>query len=314
MKKTLNIILILLFTALFSACSGNSDKKTADASSSKEAETISASVQSQEPVSAEDKKENPKETASSKNTETSQTENAPAAGIPEKLILGLDASFPPMGYTDENNNIVGVDIDLAKAVCEKLNIEFEAKPIDWASKEMELSTGKITVIWNGMTITEEREEAMEVSRPYIESQLVIAVKKGSDIKTKADLAGKVVAAQSDSSGLFAIQKDEIYPSIKDGTAKEYPDYLTALGDLDVGRCDALIIDSVLINFYMAQKDMNFDILEEKLNAESFGIAAIKGNKELINAIEGALSALAEEGKIAEISNRWFGKDDMIITY
>lgn len=301
MKKIISIILILLFTAFISGCSGNSDKKTAAAAAAaaNTSKALSSATQSPEPA---------------KKSETPEAVAASSTGIPEKLILGLDASFPPMGYTDENNTIVGVDIDLAKAVCEKLNIGFEAKPIDWASKEMELSTGKITVIWNGMTITKERSETMEMSRPYIDSQLVIAVKKGSDIKTKADLAGKVVAAQSDSSGLFAIQKDEIYPSLKDGAAKEYPDYLTALSDLDLGRCDALIIDSVLINFYMAQKDMNFDILEETLNSESFGIAAKKGNTVLIGAIENALSELAKEGKIAEISDKWFGRDDMIITY
>lgn len=299
MKKIISIILILLFTALISGCSGNSDKKTAEAAAANTSKALSSATQSPEPA---------------KESETPKAVAASSIGIPEKLILGLDASFPPMGYTDENNTIVGVDIDLAKAVCEKLNIGFEAKPIDWASKEMELSTGKITVIWNGMTITKERSETMEMSRPYIDSQLVIAVKKGSDIKTKADLAGKVVAAQSDSSGLFAIQKDEIYPSLKDGAAKEYPDYLTALSDLDLGRCDALIIDSVLMNFYMTQKDMDFDILEETLNSESFGIAAKKGNTVLIGAIENALSELAKEGKIAEISDKWFGRDDMIITY
>ena len=76
------------------------------------------------------------------------------------FVLGLDASFPPLGFTDEDGNIVGYDIDLAKEVSKRLGVEFKAQPIDWDAKEMELSTGKIDCIWNGFTMTPEREEAL----------------------------------------------------------------------------------------------------------------------------------------------------------
>lgn len=234
--------------------------------------------------------------------------------LPEKFVLGLDASFPPMGFTDESNNIIGVDIDLAKAVCDKLGMEFEAKPISWDAKEMELNTDKITCIWNGLTMTPERNEAFEMSRPYMSNKQVIVVMNDSPITGKADLAGKVVAAQKDSSGLEALQKDEIYSSIADGAAKEYEDYVTALTDMEIGRCDAVVMDSVVAEYYIPVSGKAMKVLEDTMAEEQYGIAFKKGETALKDAVEKALSELAAEGKIAEISQKWFEADDMIITY
>ena len=100
------------------------------------------------------------------------------------FVLGLDDSFPPMGYRDDNNNIVGFDIDLATEVCERLGVELVVQPIDWDSKEMELSTGKIDCIWNGMTITDERVETMFIPAAYIANRQVIIVGNNSGITKK----------------------------------------------------------------------------------------------------------------------------------
>lgn len=230
------------------------------------------------------------------------------------LVLGLDASFPPMGFTDENNKIVGADIDLAQAVCDKLGMKLETKPIDWASKEMELNGGKIDCIWNGMTVDAERAEAFTLSYSYMNNEQVIVVANGSDIKTKADLAGKIVAAQSDSSGLKALQDDPILAEIKDGAAKEYADYVTAMSDLEIGgRCDAIVMDSVVANYYITSNNKDFIVLDEAIATEEYAIGFRKADTELCKKVENALNELAAEGKIAEISEKWFGRDDMIIT-
>lgn len=292
MKKLLTVILsALMCVSVLGACS------SAPAAPASSAAPEAAAPESSEAAPA-----------------PSEADPAEPTALPETLIIGLDASFPPMGFTDENNEIVGVDIDIAKAVCEKLGIKFEAKPIDWAAKEMELSTDKITCIWNGMTITDERIETFELSRPYMSNDQVIVVMNDSTIKAKADLAGKVVAAQSDSSGLEALTADAIYAEIKASAAKEYADYVTAMGDLELGRCDAIVMDSVVANYYIAENGKNMIVLDEKMSAEEYGIGFKKGNSELLAAVEGAMSELAAEGKIAEISNKWFGKDDIIITY
>lgn len=253
----------------------------------------------------------PVESASS---EAPVAESGVSDALPQKFVLGLDANFPPMGFTDENNQIIGVDIDLAQAVCDKLGIAFEAKPISWDAKEMELNTDKITCIWNGLTMTDERKEAFEMSRPYMKNKQVIVVMGDSPIASKADLAGKVVAAQKDSSGLEALQSDEIYASIADGAAKEYEDYVTALTDMEIGRCDAVVMDDVVAEYYIPTNSKDMKVLEDTMAEEEYGIAFKKGETALRDAVENALSELAAEGKIKEISQKWFSSDDMIITY
>lgn len=145
----------------------------------------------------------------------------------------------------------------------------------------------------------------------MDNEQVIVVMQDSPIKSKADLAGKIVAAQKDSSGLEALQKDEVFPSIKDGVAKEYANYVDALTDLEIGRCDAIVMDSVVANYYIAENAKPMTILEDKMASEQYAIAFKKGNTALKDAVWNALGELADEGKIAEISQKWFGRDDMI---
>lgn len=159
------------------------------------------------------------------------------------MVLGLDDSFPPMGFRDENNNIVGFDIDLATKVAEKLGVTLELQPIDWDSKEMELSGKKIDMIWNGMTITPERAESMFFAKPYVANKQVVIVPEGSDIKTLADLKDKVVGLQKGSSSLDALKKNEAVASSVKQIA-EYPDNVTAFMDLKAGRIDAFVVDEV----------------------------------------------------------------------
>lgn len=168
-----------------------------------------------------------------------------------KLIVGLDDSFPPMGFRDDKNNIVGYDIDLAKEVAKRMDVELVLQPIDWDSKELELQSGKIDCIWNGMTITEERVEAMYFVKPYIANRQIVIVGENSDIKTKADLNGKKIGLQKGSSALNAVKADDVYSKI--GEIIEYQNNVDAFNDLKVGRIDALVVDEVA-GRYMIEKD------------------------------------------------------------
>ena len=122
-----------------------------------------------------------------------------------QFVLGLDDSFPPMGYRDENGEIVGFDIDVAKEVCKRLGVELVTQPIDWTAKEQELQTGNIDCIWNGFTITEERLEAMTFSEPYVDNAQVAVVKLSSGFNTLADLKGKIIGVQAGSLAEIAIK-------------------------------------------------------------------------------------------------------------
>lgn len=223
-----------------------------------------------------------------------------------KFIVGLDDSFPPMGFRDENNEIVGVDIDLAKEVAKRLNMEFVAQPIDWDSKELELKNGNVSCIWNGMTITDERKEAMLISDPYMANNQIIVVAPGSDITSSADLAGKVVGLQKGSSAVAALDKTEVRAQIKE--VVEYTDNVLALTDLKVGRTDAVVVDEVVGRYYVAKAADDYVVLEESLAPEEYGIGFDKGNTELCEKVNKALKEMKEDGTTAKISEKWFGKD------
>lgn len=236
----------------------------------------------------------------------SQSESGAQSGEKTEFIVGLDVSFPPMGFMSEDNEIVGFDIDMAKEVAKKLGLELKLQPIDWAAKEMELNNGNIDCIWNGMTVTEEREENMLLLRPYMANNQLIVVGKDSPIATKADLAGKIVAVQTDSSGELALNNDPIKDEVAEVVSMA--DYVSALNDLKIGRIDAVIIDEVVARYYVEMEPENFTIIEESLQEEEYAIGFKKDNTEFAQQVQEAFDEVVAEGTAAEISEKWFGKD------
>ncbi|MEI3162262.1 MAG: amino acid ABC transporter substrate-binding protein [Lachnospirales bacterium] len=243
-------------------------------------------------------------------SEATSEASADSTTTGDKIIVGLDDKFPPMGFRDENNEIVGFDIDLAKAAGEKMGVDVEFQPIDWDSKELELNSGKIDLIWNGFSITDERKETMEFTQPYLDNKMIIIVNEGSDIKTKADLAGKNVGIQAGSSAVDAVEKDDIHNEF--ASMPTYDTNVLALSDLEVGRVDAVVADQVVARYYLAQnQDKKFVILDDDFGSEVYGIAAKKGNTKLVDKLQTALDELSEDGTSAEISKKWFGEDIVV---
>ena len=238
-------------------------------------------------------------------------ENAAAAELPDlsgqKWVIGLDDEFPPMGFRDENNEIVGFDIDLAKAAAEKLGCEVEFQPIDWDTKELELENGNIDFIWNGLTITDERAQAMDFTKPYLKNKQIIIVKNGSDIQSKDDLKGKKIGVQAGSSALDAVEGDDIHAEL--GEISTYDTNILAFTDLDIARLDAVVADEIVARYYLANNDNDFRVVENgDVGDEVYGVAAKKGNTEFIGKLQAALDAMSQDGTAAKISEKWFGED------
>ena len=229
----------------------------------------------------------------------------------KKLIVGLDDSFPPLGFRDENNEIVGFDVDLARAVITKMGYEPVFQPIDWSNKIMELNNGNVDILWNGFTITEERKEQVLFTDPYLANAQVVVVKADSAYQTKADLEGKTVAAQVDSSGLEALLADDVLPGIIADQPVEYQDNVSALNDVKIGRVDAVVVDLVVADYYVSKDAESFRILEETLAPEEYGIGVKLGNETLRDEIQTALDAIVADGTAAEISAKWFGTDKIL---
>ena len=169
------------------------------------------------------------------------------------FVLGLDDSFPPMGYRDvDSGDIIGYDIDLAKEVCSRMGVELKLQPIDWDYKEAELNEGTIDCIWNGMSLDAERQEKMCLSEPYMENRQVVVTLKANGIEKVGDLKDKVVALQKGSTAAGALDgREDVKSIIKDGAAVEVPDNVQAMYELRQGTSDAVIMDEIVARYYIA---------------------------------------------------------------
>ena len=223
------------------------------------------------------------------------------------FVLGLDDSFPPLGFRSENNEVVGYDIDLAKEVAKRLGVDFRAQPIDWDAKEMELETGKIDCIWNGFTITEERKNALSFTEAYLNNDQVLVVRSDSGINSLADMKGKTVGIQSGSSAQEAVDDNaEFAASIS--KLIMFKDNITALNDLDIGGVDGVVMDSVVANYSIAQTKKPFKVIDESLANEGYGVGFRKNEPELRDAVWTILKEMQADGTVAAISQKWFGRN------
>lgn len=239
-------------------------------------------------------------------TLTGCSENVGVENRENTLIIGVDDQFPPMGYRDEYGEIIGFDIDLAKEVANRLGMNLYVQQIDWNSKELELSQGNIDAIWNGLSITDERKEHMLFTDPYLENDQIIVVPQDSDISGINDLAGKVIAVQAGSAALDALNENPIYDEL--GEVVTYNDNVSAFQDLKIGRADALIVDSVVANWYISDSDSKLKIVNDSLSPEQYGVAVALDNEELLNKINTELNNVKNDATGEEISTNWFGSD------
>ena len=253
-----------------------------------------------------------KKDASAKSEKSATKEDLSLEKVTKKgvFVLGLDDSFQPYGYRNEDNEIVGYDIDLAKEVCSRLGVELKCQPIDWNAKEMELNTGNIDCIWNGFTITEERLNAMAFTEAYVDNSQIVAVKADSEIKTLADLAGKVVGLQAGSSASEALDETgNVKASLK--TIVEFKENLTALMDLEQGGVDAVVLD-IGVAQKAIENGRSFRILDESLASEKYGVGFRKNDLKLRDAVQNALEQMVSDGTMLKIDEKWFGESKSII--
>lgn len=228
-----------------------------------------------------------------------------------EFILGMDEAFPPMGFRDADGQLVGFDVDVATEVCSRLGIELKLQPIDWKVKEQELDTEKIDCIWNGFTITDERLEAMTFTKPYMQNKQVIVLREDSEVTSLADLAGKKLGHQAGSSAEAALDGAEDFKASL-GEVVTFDDNLKLLMDLEQGGLDAVLMDVVVAKYNIEANNKGFKLLDDALAEEEFGIGFRKGDEALMQKVQETLEAMAADGKLAEISDKWFGEDITVV--
>lgn len=224
------------------------------------------------------------------------------------FTVGFDQDFPPFGYVDENGEFTGFDLELAKEAAKRMDMEIKLQPIDWDSKELELSSGSISCIWNGFTMNG-RENDYTWTESYMDNSQVFVVKSDSGIKTKADLAGKIVTAQTDSAALNALNGDD-FKDLK-ASFKELltcAQYNTAFMDLEAGAVDAVAMDIGVAKYQIEGKESKFIILDEPIVKEQYAVGFYKGNTEMRDKVQKALDEMAADDTFKKISEKWFGYD------
>ena len=284
-KRLLSAVMASAMVLSLAACGGAKTETTA-------AETT-----------AEKKEETTTADTTTADTTAAETAAEAAGGT---LIVGFDQDFPPMGFVGDNGEYTGFDLDLAKEVASRLGLEYKAQPIAWDSKDMELESGNIDCIWNGFTITG-REDDYTWTTPYMANKQVFVVANDSDIKSQADLAGKVVEVQADSSAEAALKENQDLANTF-GQLLTTPDYNTAFMDLEQGAVDAVAMDVIVAGYQIKQRNADFKILDDSLSEEEYGVGFKKGNTELRDKVQEALEEMAADGTLAKISDEWFGED------
>ena len=313
---------IALFAASLSACGGQPASAPAGTAEATKAATTAAQTTAAETSAVQTTAAETSaaaETTTVKTTAAAATAGAASTGDTwsrvqqnGKFILGLDDEFPPMGFRDDNNEIVGFDIDMARAAAEYLGVEVELKPVIWDTVLLSLNGGEIDCIWNGMSVTDARKKEITFSKSYVNSDQIIVTPAGSAIKTKADMAGKTIGTQMGSSTLDALDTD---PATRDsfGELREYETFTKAMMDLDNGRLDAVVIDGIAFyGDFNVKAPGSYNVLAENFGSEEMAVGLRQNDDEWIGHINMAFDYLHASGKAAEISKKWFGEDILII--
>lgn len=222
-----------------------------------------------------------------------------------KFVLGLDATFKPMGYTDENDQIVGFDIDVAEEVCKRMGVELVKQEINWDTKEEDLNAGRIDCIWNGMSVSQDRAEAMNLSEPYMENIMTFVVPADSSVKSMDDLKGKKVGVQSGSTAEEILVGSDIGLLI---TEQPMATNVEALQQMELDIVDAVFLDSVVANYEITSMGKNYKVLPDGLEEESYAIGFRKKDQALRDEVQKILHEMKEDGSLAKISTEWFGSD------
>lgn len=222
-----------------------------------------------------------------------------------QFVLGLDATFKPMGYTDEKDEIVGFDIDMAEEMCARLGVDLVKQPINWDTKEQDLNVGKIDCIWNGMSINASRKKEMNLSEPYMKNSMVFVVPADSDVKKRKDLKKKNIAVQNGSSAQEILENSNLADKI---TMTALATNVEALQQMELGLVDAVFLDSVVANYEISSSGKNYVILPDGLEEEEYAIGFRKEDQALRDKVQEILHEMKEDGSLAEISTKWFGSD------
>ena len=216
----------------------------------------------------------------------------------DTLTMGTNAAFPPYEMMDENNNIIGIDAEIAAAIAEKLGMKLEIKDMAFESLITAVSTGNVDVVLAGMTVTPERMEAVNFSDSYATGIQVVIVAEDSAIASIDDLAGKKIGVQTGTTG-------DIYCSGDYGedAVARYDNGALAVAALKNGQVDCVVIDNEPAKAFVTANE-GLKILDTEYITENYAAAIAKENTELLEQFNAALAELKADGTIDAIIGKY----------
>ena len=224
------------------------------------------------------------------------------------LMVGIDDNYPPMEFHDTNNDLVGFDIDMTKAIGEKLGLKVEFQPIAWEGIFEALKTDRYDVIISSVSMTPERLQNFEFTKPYLANGQVIVAKPGdTKIKSAKDLAGFKVGVQTNTTADTACVKYIDTEKIKFELTR-FDDIIQTFEAMNAGRIDYIVVDYAVAIDYQTKHPDKYFITGAQLTNEPIAVCLKKGNTALRDEIQKAIDALNKDGKLSEFSKTWF-KDD-----
>ena len=237
-----------------------------------------------------------------------KSDEGKAGDAPFTLTVGFDQGYPPYGYVGDDGQFTGFDLELAKAVCEKMGWELKLEPIDWDAKDALIGSGTINCIWNGFTM-ENREDDYTFSEPYMYNEQVVVVKKDSGAKNLEDLAGKTVLTQVDSAALHVLENDNAEEGGQAALAATFKelqtigDYNNAFMQLESGMVDAVACDLSIAAYQMAAKPDVYKQLDP-LSSEHYAVGFKLGDEDLAKTVTETLKAMDEDGTVKALCEKY----------
>ncbi len=228
--------------------------------------------------------------------ETENSEGEEDLTPDDSLIVATEAGFPPFEYVDDNGEIVGVDIDIAQAIADKLGKELVIKNMSFDGALVEVADGRVDMVAAGVSVTDERKESMDFSVPYFESYQVMVVNAKSPAfkeSTLENIKGKIITAQQGSVGdVWVTDKTEA------AEVRRFNEIAVAASEVELGKADALILDNVVAHELVANNQDKLMIADgEPISIESTAIALPKGSDELKEVVNEVITELKENGQI-----------------
>lgn len=223
----------------------------------------------------------------------------------QKIVAGLDDAYPPMGFRNDKDELVGFDIDMAKEISKRIGVEIVWQPTVWDTVIPSLKAKKFDIIISGMNITEKRLKAVNFAGPYAKAGQALIVKSDNDkVKSLKDIAKGKLGTQSGSTGYEYCKKS----GFTDEDMKLYKEFPLAFNDLSIGRVDAIVIDAFAVKTYLEKRPGEFKQVGDIMGNDTIGIAVRKEDKELMNELNKAIEEMKKDGALTKISMKWLGVD------